>query len=158
MIVLREMQQSDVEGVMVIEYEVVEFPWTPSIFSDCIKVGYSCWVLDDSSEIVGYGLLSMSGMEAHILNICIKGARQRQGLGLRMMKHMVDEARKLNADSVFLEVRVSNHGAFRLYKGLGFKVIGRRKDYYPAHDGREDALVLEYSYRKERENKPIITK
>jgi ribosomal-protein-alanine N-acetyltransferase len=137
------MQEKDVEGVMEIEREVVAFPWTPNIFSDCIKVGYSCWVLDEDGLIVGYGLMSLSGTESHILNICIKGSKQRQGLGLAMMNHLIQESRNLRADSVFLEVRVSNRGAFRLYKNLGFKVIGRRKDYYPDPNGREDALVLE---------------
>lgn len=145
---IRAMQQEDVDGVMVIEREVVEFPWTPNIFSDCIKVGYSCWVLDagtkgSDSKIVGYGLMSLSGTEAHILNICIQGASQRTGLGKRMMLHLIQEAKNLQADSVFLEVRPTNSGAFRLYKNLGFKIIGRRKDYYPAQNGREDALVLE---------------
>ena len=47
MVDLRKMEQEDVEGVMAIEDVVCEFPWTPGIFSDCIKVGYSCWVYDD---------------------------------------------------------------------------------------------------------------
>lgn len=152
MITLREMRQEDVEGVMVIEREVVDFPWTPSIFSDCIKVGYSCWVFEEDEKIIGYSLLSMSGTEAHILNICITGSKQRQGLGLRMMRHLISVAKKLKAETVFLEVRVSNHGAFKLYESLGFQVISTRKDYYPAFDGREDALVLELSLNQE----PII--
>ena len=137
------MQQKDIEGVMAIEEVVCDFPWTYSIFSDCMKVGYSCWVLEDQEEIVGYGLLSVAANEGHILNLCIKPERQRQGLGRRMMQHLIEQAKKLEAQSVYLEVRVSNHGAFDLYQQLGFSVIGHRKDYYPHIDGREDALVLE---------------
>jgi ribosomal-protein-alanine N-acetyltransferase len=150
MTIIRAMQQEDVEGVMAIEEEVVEFPWTANIFRDCIKVGYSCWVIDDGGQIVGYGLLSLSDVEAHILNICITGSRQQQGLGLSLMKHLIEKSKELQADSVFLEVRVSNKRAFRLYKNLGFKIIGRRKDYYPATHGREDALVLELRFQLER--------
>ena len=141
MIILRAMQQEDVEGVMLIENEVVEFPWTASIFSDCIKVGYSCWVLDEEGKILGYGLLSVSASEAHVLNICIKGIRQHQGLGKRMMKHLIKQGRFLRAESVYLEVRVSNANAIDLYQKLGFVRVGERKDYYPAKEGREDALV-----------------
>ena len=145
MIDLRAMQQRDVEGVMKIEIEVVDFPWTYSIFSDCIKVGYSCWVLEDEDEdeIIGYGLLSAAANEAHILNVCITPERQGQGLGERMMLHLIEEAKKLRTLSVYLEVRVSNDRAIRLYEKLGFTAIGNRKDYYPAFDGREDAMVLE---------------
>jgi len=143
MTIIRAMQQKDIEGVMAIEEVVCDFPWTYSIFSDCMKVGYSCWVLEDQEEIVGYGLLSVAANEGHILNLCIKPERQRQGLGRHMMQHLIEQAKKLEAQSVYLEVRVSNHGAFDLYQKLGFSVIGHRKDYYPHIDGREDALVLE---------------
>jgi len=147
MIVIRRMQQEDVEGVMAIENAVVDFPWTYNIFSDCIKVGYSCWVLEEEGEIVGYGLLSMAAKEAHILNICIHPDRQRLGLGRRMMHHLIAQAKRLQAESVYLEVRVSNQRAFNLYDSLGFKQIGHRKDYYPAVGGREDALVLGISFK-----------
>lgn len=136
------MQERDVDGVMAIEYAVCDFPWTHSIFSDCIKVGYSCWVLEEEHQIIGYGLLSASSGEAHILNLCIKPSKQRQGLGLRMMKHLIEEAKKLRSETLYLEVRESNQGAYDLYKKLGFNESGRRKDYYPARDGREDAIVL----------------
>lgn len=148
MIILRRMQQEDVEGVMTIENVVCEFPWTASIFSDCIKVGYSCWVLDEDNVIVGYGLLSASAGEAHILNVCIKPEKQRQQLGWRLMQHLVKQARYLNSDSVYLEVRVSNNGAYDLYRKLGFVQISERKDYYPATHGREDALVLSMNLKE----------
>lgn len=142
MIVLRRMQQEDVEGVMIIENMVVEFPWTASIFSDCIKVGYGCWVLSENNVILGYGLLSVSAGEAHVLNICIRTDMQRKGLGERLMRHLIKEARRTHCDSIYLEVRVTNFGAIHLYKKLGFAQVGERKDYYPAKEGREDALVL----------------
>lgn len=142
MIVIRRMQPEDVEGVMAIENAVVDFPWSYNIFVDCIKVGYSCWVLDSEGEIVGYGLLSMAAKEAHILNICIQPQRQHQGLGRWLMQHLIAQARRLRAESTYLEVRPSNKHAFDLYTSLGFTQIGLRKDYYPAFEGREDALVL----------------
>jgi len=149
--IIRAMQQKDVKAVMAIEEVVCEFPWTYSIYSDCIKVGYSCWVIEDDlegegGEVVGYGLLSIAANEAHILNLCIKPNKQRLGLGNRMMLHLIEQAKKLHAISVYLEVRLSNQGAFELYKKLGFSIIGHRKDYYPALNGREDALVLELSF------------
>lgn len=149
MIVVRRMQQEDVEGVMLIENDVVEFPWTPSIFSDCIKVGYGCWVVSENNLVLGYGLISVSAGEGHILNICIQRSQHRKGLGERMMQHLLKEARRLNCDSVYLEVRVSNAGAIELYKKLNFVQVGERKDYYPAKNGREDALVLSLNLKPE---------
>lgn len=156
MIVVRRMQQEDVEGVMLIENIVCEFPWTPSIFSDCIKVGYGCWVLSEKNKVLGYGLLSVSAGEGHILNLCISPERQRQGLGKRMMLHLIKECQRQRCDSVYLEVRVSNARAFELYKQLGFVQISERKDYYPATNGREDALVLSLSFNKENKETASI--
>ncbi|HQZ87147.1 MAG TPA: ribosomal protein S18-alanine N-acetyltransferase [Gammaproteobacteria bacterium] len=147
MIIIRKMQQADVESVMGIEQEVVDFPWTYSIFSDCIKVGYGCWVLEDEEEVVGYGLLSVAAAEGHILNLVIKPDRHHQGLGRRLLMHLIEQAKTLKATSVYLEVRRSNEIAYDLYIKTGFIVIGERKDYYPALDGREDALVLELSFK-----------
>ncbi len=149
MIVIRPMQQDDVEGVMEIENTVCEFPWTDSIFSDCIKVGYGCWVLSENNRVLGYGLLSISAAEGHILNLCIRPSHQRLGLGRRMMEHLIKQGIYLGAESIFLEVRVSNQGAFDLYRKLGFIHVGERKDYYPAKDGREDALVLSLSLKQD---------
>lgn len=142
MIVIRPMQLDDIEGVMAIENVVCEFPWTDNIFSDCIKVGYSCWVLSEHNQVVGYGLLSIAPGEGHILNLCVKPNYHRLGLGTRMMKHLIKQAKFLQADSVYLEVRISNQKAIDLYHKLGFTQISERIDYYPAKDGREDAYVL----------------
>jgi ribosomal-protein-alanine N-acetyltransferase len=51
-------------------------------------------------------------------------------------------ARWNRAERVFLEVRPSNPGAKALYESVGFREIGRRPRYYPARDGREDAIVM----------------
>jgi [ribosomal protein S18]-alanine N-acetyltransferase len=51
-------------------------------------------------------------------------------------------ARGRGAQRLFLEVRPSNPGAIALYESEGFNEIGRRPRYYPAHDGREDAIVM----------------
>lgn len=148
MIVLRAMTQEDVSGVMEIEETVCEFPWTASIFSDCIKVGYSCFVHADSetNEVLGYGLLSVAANEAHILNLCVKPKVQHQGLGRKMMLHLIETSKRLGAKSVYLEVRVSNYKAISLYRQLKFIQIGERKEYYPAKDGREDAMVFSMSF------------
>jgi ribosomal-protein-alanine N-acetyltransferase len=58
------------------------------------------------------------------------------------MTHFVQLSRRHNADLVLLEVRPSNKAAISLYRKCGFNEIGVRSNYYPAADGREDALIL----------------
>jgi ribosomal-protein-alanine N-acetyltransferase len=67
---------------------------------------------------------------------------QRRGYGGRLLEHLVGVARGYQAHVIFLEVRPSNPAARRLYLRHGFAQVGVRKGYYPARNGREDALLL----------------
>jgi ribosomal-protein-alanine N-acetyltransferase len=137
------MDASLLPRVLEIERRAYEFPWTDSIFKDCLKAGYSAWVLvGDEGRLAGYALMSMAVDEAHVLNLCVDPDQQRRGHGLLLLKHVMKLARAAQASIVLLEVRKSNKAALKLYEGIGFARIGVRKAYYPARDGREDALVL----------------
>ncbi|MOA53014.1 ribosomal-protein-alanine N-acetyltransferase [compost metagenome] len=72
----------------------------------------------------------------------MKPESQGRGLGLRLLEHLMQRAGELKAAECFLEVRESNQSAYRLYERYGFNEIGRRRGYYPAVGGREDALVM----------------
>ncbi|MGZ8241092.1 MAG: ribosomal protein S18-alanine N-acetyltransferase, partial [Methylobacter sp.] len=76
-----------------------------------------------------------------ILNICVDPAEQKQGIGRKMLENLIEVARG-RAETIFLEVRPSNPVAIALYKKIGFNEIGIRKGYYPAENGREDAIML----------------
>jgi ribosomal-protein-alanine N-acetyltransferase len=138
----RPMKKSDMRAVMAIEQSAYEFPWEPGIFRDCLRVGYCCWVGERAGCIVSYGILSVGGGESHVLNICVAPWTQGQGYGRRMMEKLIEVARSHKAEMMLLEVRPSNRVALSLYRKLGFNEIGSRKGYYPAKNGREDAIVL----------------
>lgn len=140
---LAPMHPAHLAQVVDIERRAFEFPWTERIFDDCLKVGYSAWVLIDLTEQVrGYVLMTLAVGEAHILNLCVDPVFQRRGLGRRMLNHLLKLADSGGVTLVLLEVRESNRSALGLYRGYGFQEIGRRRRYYPAREGREDALVL----------------
>ena len=136
------MQESDIGAVMEVEKLCYEFPWTEGIFRDCLRVGYCSWIYRLDQRLIGYGVMSIAVGEAHILNICIHPEVQGQGLARRLLQRLLKLARRHNADTVFLEVRVSNQAALKLYDSIGFNEIGQRHNYYPAKDGREDAILL----------------
>lgn len=142
---LRPLGVDDLDAVMAIEDRAYGFPWTLGIFRDCLRVGYCCWCYENNGEILGYGVMSVAAGESHILNLTVNPDVQRQGVGTRLLKHFLQLACRHNADTVMLEVRPSNTPAIRLYEKLGFNEIGLRRNYYPAEDGREDALLLALS-------------
>lgn len=139
---LRPMRESDIGTVLEIELRAYPFPWTRGIFQDCLRAGYPAWVLERDGAIVGYGLLSIGGDEAHVLNVCAAPEEQRRGCGRRLLRALLQLARGRGAQRTFLEVRPSNRAAIALYHGEGFNEIGRRPRYYPARGGREDAIVM----------------
>ena len=139
---LRLMVDADVPAIMAIEERAYPFPWTAGIFRDCMGAGYSCYVLERKAEIMAYAVMSVAVKEAHILNICVSPDVRGAGYGRALMDRLIALARQLDANMMFLEVRPSNTAALRLYDKLGFNEIGVRRNYYPAAEGREDALIL----------------
>ena len=144
-VILRPMLTEDVDEVMQVEAVAYPYPWTHGIFRDCLRVGYSCWVIEQADSVVAYGIMSSAAGESHILNLTVRPESQRQSIGSKLLKHFLQLARRHGADTLMLEVRPSNRKAISLYEKLGFNEIGVRRNYYPAEDGREDALLLALS-------------
>jgi ribosomal-protein-alanine N-acetyltransferase len=80
--------------------------------------------------------------EGHLLNLSVAAAYQRHGHGSSLLAEIMRLARGRDAQQLFLEVRPTNAGAQALYGRFGFQQVAVRPGYYPAHGGREDALVL----------------
>ena len=139
---LRPMAEDDLDAVLAIEQRAYPFPWTRGIFRDCLRADYPAWVLQQDGCVIGYGVLSLAADEAHVLNVCAAPQVQGQGHGRRLLRALLQLARGRGAKRVFLEVRPTNAHAIALYHAEGFNEIGRRSRYYPAKDGREDALVM----------------
>ena len=138
----RPMREEDLDTVQSNESRAYTHPWTPGIFCDCLHSGYSCWLVEVEDCIIGHGVLSVAVGETHILNICIAPEWQGRGYGRRFLQHLLEIAQGHGALMAFLEVRPSNAAALKLYESMGFSEVGRRRDYYPAHGGREDAIVM----------------
>ena len=141
---LRRMSENDLTDVMRIEQSAHVHPWTEGILKDCLRVGYLCRVLEekDTKTIYGFSFLSFGAGEAHVLNIAVDPKYQRQGYGRLLMQQLIEDAKTLEADTLLLEVRASNIPAIALYDDFGFNEIGIRKNYYPAQQGKEDALMF----------------
>lgn len=139
---IRPMLESDLGGILAIECEAYTHPWSAPIFQDCLRVGYCCRVMLGDSGIIAYGVMSVGAGECHILNLCVRPDMQNNGHGAALLDHLLDTARKCNADMAFLEVRPSNRHAIQLYRRSGFDEVGMRRNYYPHYIGREDALIM----------------
>jgi ribosomal-protein-alanine N-acetyltransferase len=138
----RPMRESDVDAVTAAEQRSYDFPWSRGNFTDSLKAGHSAWICREGGAMAGYGLMMMAVDEAQLLNITVLPERQRQGLGSELLAHLLAVARGHGAVRMLLEVRPSNASGLALYRRFLFSEIGRRRGYYAADGGREDALVM----------------
>lgn len=138
---LARMQPEDLDAVVAIESAIYSHPWTRGNFIDSLRADYECWVWREADTLIGYFILVAAAGEAHLLNFSVAAQHQRRGCGSAMLTWVLEHARERGARSIFLEVRPSNAGAQRLYQRFGFRRVALRRGYYPAAQGREDALV-----------------
>ena len=138
------MLPSDVDEVHALECSVFPHPWSRTNFTDSLASGYDAWTVRDADgALAGYYLLMYAVDEAHLLDVAVAGPRQRQGLGHYLLDRIGARAKEQGMESILLEVRPSNERALAVYHRYGYREIGRRKGYYPAHAGlREDAIVM----------------
>ena len=140
---LKPMDISRLSTVMDVEQRAYAHPWSRANFNDVLQHGYHARVLLGGDELLGYFVVMPGVAEAHLLNITVDPHYQRQGWG-----HMMLDAARLwacseSAENLWLEVRVGNTRAIKVYQSHGYALVGRRKSYYAAGRGqREDALVM----------------
>lgn len=141
--ILRDMSEADLEAVLHIEREVHAHPWTAGNFSDALRSGYECKLYATAEdELLGYAILMLAVDEAELLDIAIAAQHQHRGWGQKLLEEMMVLARRRNMQRMVLEVRASNQPAINLYRKAGFADIGLRREYYPAENGREDAILM----------------
>jgi ribosomal-protein-alanine N-acetyltransferase len=144
-LVWRPLRDADLAYVAALEAQIHASPWTMGNFRDALAAGYSTHVGERECRIVAYGVLLLVPGEAQILNLSVVPDTRREGLGRTLLWRLIDAARRLDAEQIFLEVRASNVAAISLYETEGFAPVARRVGYYPgasADAAREDALVM----------------
>ncbi|MFA5113795.1 MAG: ribosomal protein S18-alanine N-acetyltransferase [Candidatus Margulisiibacteriota bacterium] len=131
MIMITPMKDKDIPAVVEIEALSFKYPKPEAVFRED---EHKYLVARDEQKIVGYIGIEKILDEVHIINMAVHPGYRGQGVGNRLMQHVLNDE-----EVFFLEVRVSNESAKKIYERYGFKVINTRKEYYA--DG-EDALVM----------------
>lgn len=132
-----------VDAVVQIEQRAYAHPWNRTHFLDALQSGNQAQVLLAGETLLGY-FVAMQGVdEVHLLNITVAPEYQGQGWSRMMLDALTLWARGRAAQWLWLEVRVGNTRAMRVYEAQGYARVGVRKDYYPSgHGQREDAVVM----------------
>lgn len=136
----RHMQEGDIPAVAAIEQTVFSRPWTEQSFAQALQQDTLFVVVLKENTIIGYCGMYCSFEEGDITNVAIMPEEQGQGSGRRMMEYLLGQAQDRGISRVFLEVRVSNENAIRLYEELGFRNCGIRRNFY--EKPQEDGMVM----------------
>lgn len=139
---IRRMTMEDVPQVHAIEAATFAIPWSEDSFrremSENACARYLVAIEDD--RVIGYAGAWLIFEEGHITNVAVEQERRGQGIGLALVRALMQYAANLGVQYLTLEVRKSNTVAQKLYRGLGFIELGARKRYY--EDNGEDALLM----------------
>ncbi len=142
--VLRLMTGADLPAVLVLEHELFgEEAWTSQMLASELGELPDRYYLvaEEDGAVAGYaGLFAPPGGQADVLTIAVAGQRWGRGIGSLLLDSLLAEAARRGCPEVFLEVRVDNDRAQRLYLRRGFTRIGLRRGYY--QPSGTDAVVM----------------
>lgn len=132
---IRPLLDTDIPAITMIDQSVQVSPWTEAMFLESLAHHDLGWVLIDEEQLRGYILVKpiLKESEADILTIAVDKQQQCKGYGQALLAFVLAQF-----PCLYLEVRISNQAAIALYKKLGFKIVGKRSNYYQG----EDAWVM----------------
>ncbi len=133
---------ADLPRALEIEQASHAFPWTEKTLASNQGERYLNLKIMHNDVMAGFAITQIVLDEATLFNIAIDPAFQRQGLGRALLEDVIQQIEKKDVFTLWLEVRASNARAIALYESLGFNEVSIRRNYYPAAQGREDAIMM----------------
>lgn len=149
--IIREVRREELEAVREINRKTLPENYPSFYFELHYKnFGKAFLVAQVQERIVGYVMCRVEydnlftankvGRRGHVISIAVLEGWRGRGIGYSLMVNAMEAMRKYyGAEEYYLEVRVSNEPAIRLYKKLGFNVVRVLPGYYL--DG-EDAYLM----------------
>lgn len=135
------MKEEDIDDVLNISSLSLKESWSKDSFlKELTNPLAKYFLIKKDTEILGFAGVWIILDEGHITNIAIHPNHRNKGIGTILLKSLIEKCKLYNCNSLTLEVRESNTFALNLYNKLGFKSVGKRKNYYS--DNNEDAVIM----------------
>jgi [ribosomal protein S18]-alanine N-acetyltransferase len=140
---VRDMKPEDLDVIVELEKVLFSQPWDLESFEYELEQPYSeSYVVVCDDRIIAYFMMWSLLDEMHVLNIAVIPEYRRKGIARWLLEMFIEKSQQNHIRIIHLEVRESNDGAIRLYEKIGFKTVGRRRNYYS--DPAEDAVLMSY--------------
>lgn len=138
---IEPMTIEDIPQILEIERNSFSIPYSETMYRSELELDVAhLYVMRQEGRVCGYLDFWLVEPEIHLITVAVHPGSRRKGVGSALLKFLVNYASKKSAESIALDVRVSNKAAISLYKKFGFKKVGLRKGYY--HDNNEDAALM----------------
>lgn len=148
--IFRKLDDKDLPELLALESACFSCPWGEEQYSLAFKqnICHVFGLFEPSSRLLpgapdhlaAYATIYLLPPEMEILNIAVTPDMRRKGYGRRLLRLVLQIARKMGIQRTFLEVRENNIAAQTLYESMGFEAVGVRPHYYP--DTGEDARLM----------------
>ena len=138
---IRNLNEADLESLKKFNTKYFhEYPITDtSLRAYLTQSQYKTYGMFHVKHLTGYVIFLYSGNEADIVYIGTQSSTRRKGVGTRLIQHFIKE---YDISQIFLEVAITNLGAIGFYKHLGFKILGKRKQYRNGTDSFLMSLII----------------
>ena len=133
---------SDIPSMMALEMTAAYYPWTQGQYLTCTGSEYGFSGAYHGDELVGFVVDWRVLDEGHLMNLCVHGRFQNQGIGRYLLRYWLAAMQREGMATLTLEVRESNETARRLYASEGFRERGVRPGYYRTDSGHEAAKIM----------------
>ena len=125
-------------------------PWSRQALKEELTNPAACFLVgEEAGEVLGYAGMHCAAGECYVDNVAVFPEARRQGVGRKLMEALLQAAAARGGEFLSLEVRPSNLEALALYRGLGFREVGRRRRFYD--DPVDDGLLHTKDLKKEED-------
>lgn len=138
---ISKMMLTDVDRIHEISTESFSTPWSLNAIQEEVynEMAYYLVSRDENGSATGFAGAWLVFDEVQITNIAVGKKYRQKGVAKALLKRLIEDMKERNMSMMFLEVRVSNTPARRLYESQGFVYTGKRNSFY---DDKEDALLM----------------
>jgi ribosomal-protein-alanine N-acetyltransferase len=140
-VLVRELNDSDIDQVVSLEKDIFPDPWPRSAFEEQLRgPQWGGIVAEQGGRLIGYACYLIVATESHLTNIAVDPQQRRKSVAKRLLSRILEIVSERQCEMLLLEVRTSNHAAITFYERFGFEMLYRRPNYY--RRPVEDALVM----------------
>lgn len=139
---LRPLTTSELPAAAAIHCQSFETGWNVATLKEYFPPKGLAYGAFNGGALIGFILMSTITDQTDIITIAVLPERRGHGIGRQLVTAAEKEAAVQGAELIFLEVAEDNDAAITLYKGAGYRPIGKRKNYYRRASGRVTALTM----------------